>query len=50
MAEEYPKWVYHATEAARVVEDPAEHLALGPEWVESPADVGTAVEKKRAKR
>ncbi len=34
---EYPKWLYHRTEPARIVQDPAEHEALGPEWAESPA-------------
>lgn len=35
----YPKWVYHRSEPARVVEDAVEQLALGEGWVESPADV-----------
>lgn len=38
----YPKWVYHRSEPARVVENAIEHLALGDGWVESPADVDTA--------
>jgi hypothetical protein len=37
----YPKWVYHRTEAPRVVEDATEHLALGEGWAESPADLET---------
>lgn len=35
--QQYPKWLYHATEPARVVADPDEHAALGPEWAETPA-------------
>ena len=36
---EYPKWLYSRTEKPRIVKDQAEHLALGPGWFESPADV-----------
>jgi hypothetical protein len=35
----YPKVLYHATEASRIVRDPVEQDELGPEWFESPADV-----------
>lgn len=34
---EYPKWLYHRTEEPRIVEDPDEHAALGPDWAETPA-------------
>lgn len=33
----YPKWLYHRTEAARLVQDPDEQTALGEEWAETPA-------------
>jgi hypothetical protein len=33
----YPKWLYHRTEAARLVQDPDEESALGAEWAETPA-------------
>ena len=42
----YPKWLYHPTEPAKVVQNEAEHKALGPEWVESPADVKPKETKK----
>lgn len=42
----YPKWLYHPTEPAVVVEDEASHKALGPGWVESPADIKAAEPKK----
>ncbi len=29
--------MYHRTEAARIVDDPIEQDALGPDWAESPA-------------
>jgi hypothetical protein len=34
----YPKWLYHPTREAVVVLDEAAHKALGPGWVESPAE------------
>jgi hypothetical protein len=34
----YPKWLYHPTQAPRVVDDEAAHKALGSDWAESPAD------------
>lgn len=33
----YPKWIYHASEPARIVADAAEQEAAGPEWAETPA-------------
>lgn len=33
---EYPKYLYHATEAAQVVQSKEEHEALGEGWQESP--------------
>ena len=30
--QEFPKFKYHATEAPRIVNDPAEEEALGPAW------------------
>lgn len=45
----YPKWLYHRSEPARIVEDQVEHLALGDGWVESPADVdASALEQDEA--
>lgn len=35
----YPKWLYHPSKPATVVDDEAAHKALGAGWVESPADV-----------
>lgn len=35
---EYPKWKYHRTLAACIVQDPAEEAALGVGWANSPAD------------
>lgn len=35
---EYPKFLYHATEPARIVADASEHAAAGPEWAESPGE------------
>jgi len=44
--QEFPKWMYHRTEAARIVDDPVEQDALGSDWAESPAafDVPVVVE------
>ena len=42
----YPKWLYHPTKEAVVVQDEAAHKALGAGWVESPADVKPEVHKK----
>lgn len=39
---EYPKWVYHPARAPVLVNGPDEHAALGPEWVESPAEARPA--------
>jgi len=33
----YPKWMYHRTEPARLVQDPDEEGALGGDWAETPA-------------
>lgn len=34
--EEYPKWLYHAVEPPRIVNDPLEWEALGDGWAQSP--------------
>lgn len=34
---EFPKWKYHRTKDAVIVNDKAEELALGPEWEATPA-------------
>lgn len=36
----YPKWKYHKTEAAKVVENHHQEEELGPEWKDSPKDFG----------
>jgi hypothetical protein len=33
--------MYHRTEPARIVDDPVEQDALGPEWAETPAAFDT---------
>lgn len=38
----YPKWLYHPSKEPVIVRDEAAHLALGPEWAESPALVAVA--------
>jgi len=48
-SEFYPKWLYHATEAAVIVASRSEHKALGAGWYESPADVPAAKPAKAAK-
>lgn len=35
--QEYPKWIYHPSLPARVVQSIEEQTAAGPEWKESPA-------------
>lgn len=35
----FPKWLYHKTETAMIVQDEAEQKALGKEWHESPVNV-----------
>lgn len=37
---QYPKFKYHATKAARIVNDDAEEQELGSEWKDSPAEFG----------
>ena len=41
---EYPKWVYHAKKAPRVVADKEAHEALGEDWSEAPAPTLSATE------
>lgn len=36
----FPRWMYHATETARIVASEGELAALGDGWKESPADLG----------
>lgn len=38
----YPKWQYHASEPARLVNNAEEEKALGPGWVDNPAIAGNA--------
>ena len=44
----YPKFLYHATESARIVKSEAEHQAIGAGWYESPVEAIEPV--KRGKR
>jgi hypothetical protein len=45
MSTEYPKWLYHASEDPKIVNDPDEHEALGEGWRESPVE--PEVKKRR---
>ena len=47
---EYPKWKYHATKDPIIVESKLEDDALGPEWVNSPADMPKVEQKAQPKR
>lgn len=38
----FPKWKYHASKEAVIVESKEAESALGDEWVDSPADVVSA--------
>lgn len=38
MSASYPKWLYHPSKEAVVVQDEEAHKALGAGWVESPAE------------
>lgn len=42
----YPKWKFHRTERAKVVQNEEEDKALGPDWAESPADFEGTVDLK----
>jgi hypothetical protein len=46
----YPKWIYHATEPARIVANFEEHESAGPGWSESPAEVAAAEAKPKKKK
>jgi hypothetical protein len=37
----FPKWKYHATSTAVIVQNEAEEVALGDEWGNSPAEFAT---------
>lgn len=37
--QEYPKWLYHATEPSRLAADAEKHAEMGPGWFESPTEV-----------
>lgn len=34
----YPRWLYHKSESAKIVHNEAEEASLGGGWAESPAD------------
>ncbi len=46
MAENYPKWLYHRTEQAVIVNNPDEQEALGKGWAEAPFTEPEAEEPK----
>ncbi|HXG71324.1 MAG TPA: hypothetical protein VNJ04_12030 [Gemmatimonadaceae bacterium] len=46
---QYPSWLYHATEPARIVESAEEEAALGPAWSDTPAQADEADAKKKGK-
>lgn len=46
----YPKWMYHRTEAARLVQDPDEESALGSDWAETPAAFEQPEEPKTTRK
>jgi hypothetical protein len=37
MFEEFPKWLYHRSRPAVIVNDPEEEDMLGPGWADTPA-------------
>lgn len=41
----YPKWKYHATEQAVVVDDESAEQALGESWFDTPAEAKEAAEQ-----
>lgn len=45
----YPKFIFHATEPAKVVDDATAHEAAGPEWGESPAEADAYAAAVKAK-
>lgn len=36
MSKQYPKWIYHRTEKAKIVDTPEDHAAAGPDWHTAP--------------
>lgn len=34
----YPKWLYHKTDGAKLIQNEDEHKELGKDWKESPAE------------
>jgi hypothetical protein len=42
----YPKWKYHKTKPAVLVNDPGEEKKLGPAWQDRPFPAEQAEEKK----
>jgi len=45
----YPKWIYHATQPARIVQNFEEHEAAGDGWAESPDEALSAKPAKLKK-
>lgn len=41
--QEHPKWKYHATKEAVIVQDADEEAALGDEWQDAPIDADSEV-------
>jgi hypothetical protein len=50
MFEQFPKWLYHATNPARIVASAEEADALGDEWAESPVETDQPAPAKRRGR
>lgn len=45
----YPKWLYHASEAPKIVSTKDEHEALGKGWEETPAAFDKKQDEKTEK-
>lgn len=39
---QYPKWLYHATKPAQIVEDADKHAEAGPGWYATPGEAAAA--------
>lgn len=50
MKQEYPKWLYHATEPARIVASREEHEAMGPEWKQTPTECAPEAPRQKPAR
>lgn len=50
MSKVYPKWIYHKTEAPKIVNDEAEHAEAGEGWEETPAAFGEKSDEAQGKQ